>query len=234
MRLDRYLSQCGFGSRETVKKLLRSGRVKLSSGETAEAAHSMSEGEAVFVDGERVLFSEHEYIMLHKPAGYVTARKDATSPVVKDLVPELRRDASPVGRLDKDTEGLLLFTNDGALLHALLSPKREVGKTYYFRTETKIPEEAEEILSKPVVFQDFTSKPAVFHRISDLEGTLTVTEGKYHEVKRLMHHAGADVVYLKRISFAGLSLGELPRGAWRALTADEVAALKNLAKRSVS
>ncbi|MBQ7602038.1 MAG: pseudouridine synthase, partial [Lachnospiraceae bacterium] len=173
---------------------------------------------------------------LHKPEGFLTAQTDGSAPVVMELFGteenrkcldgiKIRPDVAPVGRLDKDTEGLLLLTNDGALAHRLLSPKNEVPKTYYLRTETPIPANAPQILSKPVAFSDFTSKPARLELLGEREARITVTEGKFHEVKRLMHHIGADVVYLRRESFGPLMLGDLERGQIRMLTEEERASL---------
>ena len=236
MRLDKYLSEAGFGSRDVVKKMIRSGRVAVA-GITCPAPETkVPEGAAVFVDGKPVQYAEFQYFMLHKPAGFLTAWTDQKAPVVMELLetPEnrkrlgetlIRPDVAPVGRLDKDTEGLLLLTNDGALAHRLLSPKNEVPKTYYLRTDTPIPAEAPEILLKPVAFSDFTSKPARLELLGEREARITVTEGKFHEVKRLMHHVGADVVYLCRESFGPLTLGDLERGQIRMLTEEERASL---------
>ena len=176
---------------------------------------------------------------MHKPAGFLTARTDTSAPTVMELfeTPEnretlgglsVRPDVAPAGRLDKDTEGLLLLTNDGALAHRLLSPKKEVPKTYYLRTDRPIPADAPAVLSEPVVFSDFTSKPAFLEILGEKEGRITVTEGKFHEVKRLMHHAGADVIYLRRESFGPLKLGDLEKGRIRTLTEEETAELKGL------
>lgn len=174
-----------------------------------------------------MIYSEFEYFLLHKPSGYLTANSDAKDHVVMELVPSKRPDLSPVGRLDKDTEGVLIITNDGALSHKLLSPKNEIPKTYYFETDSDISETAAETLKEPVVFKEFTSKPARLTVLTKRSGEITVTEGKYHEVKRLMHHVGSDVTYLKRISFAGIELGALEKGAVRALTEEEINHLKS-------
>ena len=188
----------------------------------------MDENTRIFLDGEEVTYRGLQYVMLNKPAGYLSARTDRTDHVVTELLSGLRDDVSLVGRLDRDTEGLLLFTNDGALAHRLLSPKNLVPKTYYLKTDRPIPEGARETLSKPVVFRDFTSAPADLKVISDCEAELTVTEGKFHEVKRLMHHTGCEVVYLKRIAFGPLGLGDLVTGAFRHLTEEEIRSLREI------
>ena len=196
--------------------------------ETPKPETKIPENAEVFFDGHPVKRRGQVYLILHKPAGYLTAKTDAREKTVMDLISDPVPDLAPVGRLDKDTEGLLLFTNDGDLAHRLLAPKNEVPKTYYLRTQTPIPPGAEDFLSKPVAFQDFTSKPAFLRRISETEATLTVTEGKFHEVKRLMSAAGSEVVYLKRISFGPITLGNLKKGESRELTEEEITALRSL------
>ncbi len=236
MRLDKYLALSGLGSRDAVKKLIQSGRITVAGVSRPLPETKVQEGDAVFLDGKPVTYTAFQYFLLHKPEGFLTARTDGSAAVVMDLFNtdenrkrldgiKIRPDVAPVGRLDKDTEGLLLLTNDGALAHRLLSPKNEVPKSYYLRTDTPIPMEAPEIISKPVVFSDFTSKPARLELLGEREARITVTEGKFHEVKRLMHHVGADVVYLRRESFGPLMLGDLERGQIRMLTEEERASL---------
>ena len=237
MRLDKYLALSGLGSRDAVKKLIRSGRVAVEGVARALPETKVEEETTVLLDGKPVVYTEFQYFLMHKPAGFLTARTDGSAPVVMDLfqTPEnrerfggisIRPDVAPVGRLDKDTEGLLLLTNDGVLAHRLVSPKNEVPKTYFLKTETPIPEDAPAILAEPVTFSDFTSRPALLEILSEKEARITVTEGKFHEVKRLMHHAGADVVYLRRESFGPLKLGDLPKGAVRTLTEEEIRTLR--------
>ena len=236
MRLDKYLALSGLGSRDAVKKLIQSGRITVAGVSRPLPETKVQEGDAVFLDGKPVTYTAFQYFLLHKPEGFLTARADGSAAVVMDLFNtdenrkrldgiKIRPDVAPVGRLDKDTEGLLLLTNDGALAHRLLSPKNEVPKTYYLRTDTPIPANAPEILINPVVFSDFTSKPARLELLGESEARITVTEGKFHEVKRLMHHVGADVVYLRRESFGPLTLGDLERGQIRMLTEEERASL---------
>ena len=237
MRLDKYLAESGLGSRDAVKKMIRSGRVAVEGVSRALPETKVEEGTTVLLDGKPVVYSEFQYFLMHKPAGFLTARTDSDAPVVMELfqTPEnrerlggirIRPDVAPVGRLDKDTEGLLLLTNDGALAHRMLSPKNEVPKTYFLKTETPIPEGAPAILSEPVTFSDFTSRPALLEILTEKEARITVTEGKFHEVKRLMHHVGADVVCLRRESFGPLKLGDLPKGAVRPLSEEEARKLR--------
>lgn len=228
IRLDRYLAESGLGSRDFVKNLIKKGRISVTGVDVPKPETKIAENGEVFFDGKPVRRRGQVYLILHKPAGYLTAKADAKEKTVMDLIPDTVRDLAPVGRLDKDTEGLLLITNDGDLAHRLLAPKNEVPKTYYLRTETPIRPGAEEFLLNPVAFQDFTSKPAFLCRISETEATLTVTEGKFHEVKRLMSAAGSEVAYLKRISFGPLTLGDLKKGETRELTEEEVVALRSL------
>ena len=226
MRLDRLLSELNIASRREIKDIVRKGRVSVN-GETARAPElQVPDGADVRFDGHLLPKPGPVYYMLNKPAGYLTAVTDEKRPTVMELVQDKRQGLAPVGRLDLDTEGLLLITNDGTLAHALLAPKNRVPKTYYAETDVPIPPEAADILSKPVVFKDFTSLPGKYERAGEKAAFLTVFEGKYHEVKRLFHAAGCEVVYLRRVAFGGLSLGDLPKGAVRELTDEEVTLLK--------
>ncbi|MBR5739377.1 MAG: rRNA pseudouridine synthase, partial [Lachnospiraceae bacterium] len=190
----------------------------------------VAENAVVLFDGAPVRYQEFHYFMLHKPAGYLTALSDGRDRTVAELMDRRFKDLSPVGRLDKDTEGLLLLTDDGALAHQLLSPKKEIPKTYYLRTETPISDTASDYLKEPVVYKEFPSRPADLKRLNEFEAEITVTEGKFHEVKRLMHAAGSDVAYLKRIAFGPLLLGDLPAGESRELSEEEIRALKEAVK----
>ena len=226
MRLDRVLSELGTGSRSEIREMIRKKRITVN-GVTAESPDmKISEDDSIVLDGQELEKPGMAYWMLHKPAGYLTAVSDRTHPVVMDLVNSRRKDLAPVGRLDLDTEGLLLITNDGPLAHQLLSPKNRVPKKYYAETDIPIPDRAEEILAHPVEFRDFTSLPAIFEQISEKSAYLTVFEGRFHEVKRLFHAAGCEVTYLKRVSFGPLELKDLARGASRKLTEEEVMLLR--------
>ena len=215
MRLDKCLATMGIGARSYVKELIRSGAVSVN-GKVCKAPETpVSEDDEILVNGKPLEHEDFEYYILYKPAGYLSAREDPRKPVVMELVPSKRTDLFPVGRLDFDTEGLLLITNDGELNHRLLSPKYKVPKKYYAELDADLPPDAKEKLSRPIVFQDFTSEPAVLEVIDLRHAYLTVTEGKYHEVKRLFHAIGCDVVYLRRETFGKLSLSGLKRGEIR-------------------
>lgn len=226
MRLDKYLSDAGVGSRADVKDMIRKGRIRVNGAAVKKPETVVMTGDTVEADGQPVTREDFEYYLLYKPKGYLTAVSDSRKPVVMDLVPSKRKDLSPAGRLDEDTEGALLITNDGALIHYLISPKSGVVKRYYAELASKLPEDAAERLAKPVEFKEFTSSPAVLEKLTETSACLSVTEGKYHEVKRLFHHIGCDVTYLRRESFGGLTLDGLRPGELRPLTASEIEKLK--------
>lgn len=303
MRLDKYLAQAGIGTRSEVKKIIRQGRVFIDGTPAKRPEEKVGEGSAVEVDGMPVQYEEYEYFMLNKPAGVVTAVRDREHRTVLDLLdcphsPEL----FPVGRLDKDTEGLLLLTNDGALAHGLLSPKKHVEKTYFVRVEGKVEEEdirlfadgvdiGDERLTKPAVLEVLSclgnqgegkqwkekgengaeeggagvsgkqwdreqergggvsgkSWDGVQHRGGEgeegwqdrvqgsgtqaevvTEALVTITEGRYHQVKRMFQKIGKPVRYLKRCSMGGLVLDEdLALGEYRPLTEAELKGLRS-------
>lgn len=226
MRLDKFLADMGYGTRNEIKKMIRKGYVKIGGQVIKKADTAVDENTVVYFDGEPVEYVSYEYYLLNKPAGYVTATKDSAHPVVMELIESVRKDLVPVGRLDKDTEGVLLITNDGDLNHALLSPRRHVEKTYYIETDRPLPDMAEQIFSEPIRFEDFTSKPAIYEQIDDNSAYLTIHEGKYHQVKRMFQAVGREVLYLKRLSMGPLVLDEqLPAGAYRRLTGEEESAI---------
>lgn len=228
MRLDKYLADRGVGSREECKNQIRGGKITVDGVVVKKPEFALKGSELVCKNGEVIAQETMEYLVFHKPAGYLTAKSDANDRCITELLKEIRPDTSPVGRLDKDTEGLLLLTNDGQLAHRLLAPKNEVEKVYYFETDGPIPCDGPERLSQPIQFKEFISKPAQLRIVSEKSGEITVTEGKYHEVKRLVHTLGIDVVYLKRVSFAGIELSDLPKGETRKLTTEEINRLKKI------
>ena len=232
MRLDKLLSSTGRWSRREVKQLVREGRV-LADGRPAVAADDKYDPEhtVLQVDGERLSFSEHCYVMLHKPTGVLSATEDRCTPTVLDLLPlELqKRELFPVGRLDKDTEGLLLLTDDGPLAHRLLSPRRHVDKVYYARCRGTVREGAAEEFARGIHLPDgLLCLPAEltvlsYDRIQDeSEIRLRIREGKFHQVKRMMEAVGCPVFFLKRLSMGPLVLDEnLKPGEYRPLTDTE-------------
>lgn len=226
MRLDKYLADMKCGTRSEVKKLIKAKRVKVNGETMKDASYDVRESDTVTLDSEEISYVEKEYYLLYKPAGTVCALEDRKYPVVMELIDSRRKDLFPVGRLDLDTEGVLLITNDGKLAHSLLSPKHHVEKTYYAETENDLPEDAEKLLETPMDLGDFITLPAKAKVLSSRSAELTVHEGKYHQVKRMFEKIGAPVSYLKRISFGGLDLTGLDKGDFRSLSEEEIEDLK--------
>lgn len=232
MRLDRFLAERSAGSRKQVKELIAKGRVTVNGEVVCRPEYQVAEADLVAADGETISAEAYEYWLLYKPAGYLSAAADKTKPVVTELVPSARKDLAPVGRLDLDTEGLLLVTNDGALSHRLLSPKYHVEKCYYAELDADLPPDAAARFSESMVFSDFTAKPAVsFEQVSDRKALLAITEGKYHQVKRMFGKLGCEVVYLRRERFGPLSLVGMKKGEARQLTEAEIHLLKEASER---
>ena len=222
MRLDKFLADMQIGTRSEVKKLIQKGHVSINDQIVKKVDTKVDEETIVYVDGLRVDYVSYEYYLLNKPAGFLSATQDSHYPVVMELVPCIRQDVGIVGRLDKDTEGLLLLTNDGELNHRLLSSKNHVLKKYYVQVDTDIPDNAEDVFSKPIVFEEFTSLPAEFEYIDNRSAYLTICEGKYHQVKRMFEKIGCTVTYLKRVQFGSLTLDGLESGQYRTLTEGEI------------
>lgn len=235
MRLDKLLSNMGFGSRKEVRQLLKKGAIQVNGDQVKDPAlHVDPQIDEVTILGERVVYREFIYLMMHKPQGVISATEDTRDQTVIDLLDDEYRhfEPFPVGRLDKDTEGLLLITNDGKLTHELLSPKKEVPKTYYAHIEGVVSEEDINRFAEGVTLEDgYFTKPGKLHilkseTISEIE--LTITEGKFHQVKRMFEAVGKKVVYLKRLSMGPLQLDEkLPLGEYRELTDEELSMLRN-------
>lgn len=232
LRLDKYLADMGAGTRSQLKEWIRKGRVAVNGDTARSPEQKVAPGyDRVEVDGVLVGYVEKEYYMLNKPAGVISATEDARHKTVLDLISSRqRKDLFPVGRLDRDTEGLLLITNDGELAHRLLSPKKHVDKVYYVKTDRPIPEDAEKRFSQGIQMEDGTVfQPASMERETDTSAYLTIQEGKFHQVKRMFSAVGCQVVYLKRISMGPLRLDDtLACGAYRKLTEEEI---RNLYER---
>lgn len=230
-RLDKLIASMGKYSRREVRKLVREGRV-LVDGRIAASAEEKCDGETarITVNGEGLNYARFTYLMLHKPAGVLSATEDGRGKTVLDLLPrELqKRGLFPVGRLDKDTEGLLLLTNDGALAHALLSPKRHVDKIYYARVDGMLNEADCAAFEAGMTLGDgLVCLPAGLTLLRPGECLVTLREGKFHQVKRMLAARGAPVTYLKRLSMGPLTLDEaLAPGEYRPLTENELAALQ--------
>lgn len=228
-RLDKFLCDSGAGTRSQVKALLKTGRVSVDGKPEKDGSRKVDPGtQTVALDGEALSGKRIAVGMLNKPAGYITATEDEEAPTVMELLPEEMKhlDLKPVGRLDKATEGLLLFTNDGGLLHRLISPKKEVPKVYYARHEGQANKEDVEAFAAGLTLRDGTvCRPAVLEPLGEGESLITVCEGKYHQVRRMMASRGMTVTYLERRQEGRLCLGELPRGAFRELSQEEISLL---------
>lgn len=225
-RLDKFLCDCGIGSRSQVKLILKAGRVAVDGKPEKDGSCKLDPNtQAVCVDGQSVGRRGRVVLMLNKIAGFVTATEDAKERTVMELLPDeyKKLDMKPVGRLDKETEGLLLFTNDGELLHRLISPKNEIDKIYYARHEGTAGEEDVVAFAKGLTLRDGTKcLPARLQPLGAGESLITVQEGKYHQVRRMMASRGMHVTYLQRQQEAGLSLDQLGAGQVRELTEQEV------------
>jgi len=231
-RLDKFLCDCGAGTRSQVKVIIKAGRVTVDGKPERDGGKKIDpDTQCIALDGEVLNRRGRVVVMLNKPAGYVTATEDKSEITVMELLPEAYRhlDLKPVGRLDKATEGLLLFTNDGELLHRLISPKKEVPKRYYARHEGTAGEADVAAFAEGLVLGDGTRcLPAVLDPVGPGESFVTVCEGKYHQVRRMLASRGMPVTYLERREEGNLSLGALPRGQLRELTQGEVDALLGL------
>ena len=236
LRIDKYLADMGIGSRTEIKNYIKKGFVSINDKVvTSPSEKADTETDKVELKGEEVIYLLYEYFLLNKPGGVVSASSDKKEKTVLDLITDKKRDdLFPVGRLDKDTEGLLLITNDGMLAHSLLSPKKHVDKTYYFETEGILTKDHEKMfLAGLKVDEDFTALPAIL-RVTDTtdigsKGYITIREGKFHQIKRMMEAVGSRVTYLKRISMGPLILPkDLPLGDFRRLSREELQALKEL------
>lgn len=229
-RLDKFLCDCGTGTRSQVKALLKAGRVTVDGKVERDNGRKIDpEKNTVCLDGEDLRAVGRVVVMLNKPAGFITATEDKVERTVMELLPPSLRalGLNPVGRLDKETEGLLLFTNDGDLLHRLISPKKEVAKIYYARHEGTATEEDVQAFAAGLELRDGTvCLPAVLQPLGAGESLITVCEGKYHQVRRMMAAREMPVTYLERRQEGSLTLGDLPRGQVRRLTDEEIAALE--------
>lgn len=231
-RLDKFLCDSGVGTRSQVKQILKTGRITVDGRTEKDGSKKIDPTtQCICCDGTTLGGKRRTVIMMNKPAGYVTATEDANDRTVMELIPpELRHlELKPVGRLDKATEGLLLFTNDGDLLHRLITPKKEIPKVYYARHEGSAASDDILEFQKGLVLRDGTQcLPAVLEPLGPGESLITVCEGKYHQVRRMMASRNMTVLYLERKREGNLSLGTLPRGEIRELSSEEVAELDKL------
>lgn len=224
MRIDKFLANMGVGTRNEVKQLLKKGFVTVNDQIIkSPKAHIEPNEDSVLVHGEIIKYIEHVYIMLNKPKGYVSATEDQQWQTVIDLIPEYQHlNIFPVGRLDKDTEGLLLITNDGNFNHELMSPNKHVSKKYEVISKYPITEENIKAFKEGITLSDGKVKPAILTYIDGQTSHVTIYEGKYHQVKRMFHSIQNEVIHLKRIKIADLELdSNLESGSYRLLTEND-------------
>lgn len=229
MRLDRWLVTLGVGSRSEMQKLIKRGGVLVDGALVREPDRQVDENHsALTVNGQPMDGRLTRHVMLHKPAGLLTAARDKKQPTVMDLLPESYAaiGCMPVGRLDKDTTGLLLLTTDGELNHRLLSPGRHVDKTYLAQVDAPLDESHVAAFAQGLHLSDFDAQPAHLEIVAPQTGRVTVHEGKFHQIKRMFSAVGREVTQLHRETFGSLTLDPaLPEGAWRELTEQELSAL---------
>lgn len=231
MRLDKLLAHTGFGTRKQVKKIIKDGYITVNGQEeTSPKSQVNPDSDEVCVGGQPIVYQKYTYLMMNKPAGVISATEDNLHETVIDLLEpyDLVQDLHPVGRLDIDTEGLLLLTNDGKLTHRLTSPNHEVKKTYYAVIDGLVSENDQKMFAQGIDLEDFTAKPAQLNILSVDEDEqtsqikVTISEGKFHQVKRMFLAVGKEVTYLRRIQMGPLKLDEnLPVGSYRELTEKE-------------
>ena len=232
MRIDKLLSELGICSRKEATKIAKSGGLTVDGAvEKDVSKHIDPAVQRIVLLGREIIYQKHTYVMLNKPTGYVSATDDKSLPYVTELLPEelRRRELFPVGRLDRDTVGLMILTNNGQLAHSLLSPKHHVTKEYYFTSSEPLDKDAERDFESGITLADgYECKSAELYLTeSRREGRIVLTEGKYHQIKRMIASRDNRVTSLERISFGGIKLDRtLERGQWRYLTDEEIAILE--------
>ncbi|MBQ7256005.1 MAG: rRNA pseudouridine synthase [Oscillospiraceae bacterium] len=228
MRLDKFLSEAGAASRRELKQIVKSGRVTVNGAAVRDPAAQIDPLAQIALDGSVIEAANAVILMLNKPAGYLTATEDAECKTVMELIPEAyrKRGVKPAGRLDKETEGLLLFTNDGDLAHRLIAPKSEIVKTYYAEHEGTATQEDIRLFRDGLTLRDGTvCKSAELIPLGNDSSLIRVSEGKYHQVRRMMASRSMHVTYLRRIAIGSLELGDLPLGEVREVTKEEISPL---------
>ncbi|OHS37375.1 16S rRNA pseudouridine(516) synthase [Staphylococcus sp. HMSC62B09] len=230
MRLDKFLANMGVGTRTEVKQLLKKGKVTVNTSvEKSPKSYINPTEDTVCVNEKQVEFVNNVYIMLNKPKGYISATHDESNRTVIDLIPEYQHlNIFPVGRLDKDTEGLLLITNDGQFSHDLMSPSKHVSKTYEVTSQNPVTKADIDAFKKGIILSDGPVKPAQLTRINETTSQVTIYEGKYHQVKRMFHAIENEVLELKRLKIAKLALDEnLKSGEYKLLSDKELKLLQH-------
>lgn len=230
MRLDKYIAACGNESRKDVKKLIKQGLVTVDGVVCTKAELQVNEKSIVCVSGKEIYYRQFVYLMMNKPSGYVSAVFDKKYPVVTDLVGEeyAHFNVFPAGRLDIDTEGLLILTNDGQLAHEVTSPKKNVYKRYFARVDKPMDENDIKAFKQGMEFKEFTAKPAMLEITENpCEVYIEIAEGKFHQVKRMCERTGKNVIYLKRVGIGSLKLdANLKSGEVRELSGEELSLLQ--------
>ena len=227
MRIDKLLCELNIGSRSEVKVLLKKGLITVNGEKLFKPETKIDEKTAVVsYKGKEFRYQPFVYYMMNKPAGVITATKDTRDKTVLDLMPEIKRETFPMGRLDKDTEGLLILTDDGALAHRLLSPAHHVDKVYEVDYEGELPKTAVEDFARGLdIGERRITKTARLELVAPGRARLTISEGKFHQVKRMFEKVGCNVTYLKRLALGNLTLDNLKPGEYRKLTESEIEAL---------
>lgn len=230
MRLDKYIAACTTHTRSEVKKLIKDGVVTINGTAAKKADINIKDSDTVCLRGKELIYREFVYLMLNKPQGYISATEDREHRTVLDLIGEEYAQFSlfPAGRLDIDTEGLVLLTNDGAFAHEITSPKKEVYKTYFARLDAPAEEKDIETFKAGMEFKEFTAKNAILEILDNhCEVIIKICEGKFHQVKRMCERVGKNVIYLKRTAIGSLELDKnLALGEYRELTEEEMMLLK--------
>ncbi|CAD2074957.1 pseudouridine synthase [Phocicoccus pinnipedialis] len=230
MRLDKFLSHAGFGSRKEVARLIKEKRITVDDKVVKDRNLKVNDNNTVTVDGNIVILEEWIYFLLNKPKGVISSTEEGPTKTVIDIIHHPQSDELfPVGRLDKDTTGFLLITNDGKLSYQLLNPKKDIFKTYKCTLKNPVSESDLVKLETGIPLKEFTTKPAKAEKISDKVVHLSISEGKFHQVKRMFRYLGNEVIELERISFGGMALNSsLNYGEYRRLTEEELEFLKKL------
>lgn len=233
MRLDKYLASASGSSRSQCKKNIRNGAVAINGIKVTDPAYNVKEKDVVTLFGKELVYREHLFYMFHKPGDCICARRDEKEKTVLDyFAPDVRKRLLIAGRLDKDTEGILLLTDDGAFVHRIMHPSRHVKKTYFFEGDGTLCKDATALVKEGLDIGDETKTAPGELTVQQItpdrfSGTLTISEGRYHQVKRMVHALGGSVTYLKRIRIGGLKLDPgLPPGAYRELSEEEIEAIQ--------
>ncbi len=232
LRLDKYIADTGTVSRKEVKAAAKKGLISVDGKTVKDVSARIDENTAeVVFCGQKINWRKYVYVMLNKPQGYISSTEESDKTVMKLLPPEYSKmECFPCGRLDIDTVGLLIITNDGPLAHKLLSPRHHAEKTYYYHCSPEIGAAEAEKLCEGVDIGDYVTKTSKVEMIGGGEGYITLTEGKFHQIKRMFEAVGSSITYLKRVEFGTVKLDEaLSEGEWRELTESELEALKSAA-----